>query len=344
MLAAILEELNKPLVLKEMPAPEPGAGEVRVEVKASGLCSSDLHYMNGGSKVGKLPIILGHETAGVIDKKGPGVRSVEEGERVAVHYLLTCGECVHCRSGRENLCGDCGMLGKSADGGFAGYVSVPEQNVIPVPEGVSFEHAAIAADAVATPYHAIKLAGIGEGDAAVIAGVGGLGAHAVQMPGLFGAEKVIAVDISEEKLNLALELGADYALNAASENVAERISEITGGKGADAVLELTGIKKSIEKLAGTLAIAGRMVLVGICPDRIELDSYNDILLKEAVFTGNRDHLASEIREVLKLIKDGRLDLSKSISRRISLREINEGFRSLREREGSPVRIVVTEFS
>lgn len=344
MLAAVLEELNTPLAVGERPDPEPGEGEVRIRVKASGLCNSDLHYMKGDSPVGKIPIILGHEVAGIIDKRGPGARGPEEGCRVAVHYLLTCGKCVFCRSGRENLCGEAGMLGKSDDGGFAEYVVVPEQNVISIPGGVSMEHAAIATDAVVTPYHAAKLARIGEGDTVVIAGIGGLGAHAVQLPKLFGAEKVIAVDISEAKLGLARELGADHAVDASGGGAAEKIMEITGGKGADAVIELTGIKQSIEEFAGSLAIAGRMVIVGICPDKIELDSYNALLLKEAVLTGNRDHLGSEIKEVLSLMDEKKIDLSKSVSRRISLREINEGFRILREREGSPVRIVVTDIS
>lgn len=344
MLAAVMKELNKPLVIEQKPDPEPGEGQVRVKVQASGLCNSDLHYMNGGSKVGKIPIILGHEIAGIIDKTGPGVRGVEKNDRVAVHYLLTCGECRFCRSGRENLCGECAMVGKSADGGFAGYVVVPWRNAIPVPEGVPLELAAIAADAIVTPYHAIKLAGVGPGDTAVIAGIGGLGAHAVQLAGQFGAGKIIAVDISGDKLGLARELGADYAIDASREDVAGRVMEITGCKGADAVIELTGVKKSIENCLGSLAISGRMVIVGICPEKIELDSYNDILLKEAVLTGNRDHLASEIREVLELIEGKKLDLSKSISRRIALREINEGFRILRERESNPVRIVITEMS
>ena len=344
MLAAVLKELNKPLVIEEKPVPEPREGEVRIRIKASGLCNSDIHYMSGSSKVGKIPIILGHEIAGIVDRTGPGVNSIRVEDRVAVHYLLTCGKCRFCRECRENLCASAGMLGKSADGGFAEYVVVPEQNAIPVPDGVSLEHAAIATDAIVTPYHAVSLAGAGEGAAVVIVGIGGLGAHAVQLPGLFGAEKVIAVDISEPKLELALGLGADYAVDASRENITERIMEITRGRGADAVIELTGIKKSIEEAVGCLAIGGQMVIVGICPEKIEIDSYNDILLKEAVLTGNRDHLASEIREVLGLIEKKRLDLSRSISRRIKLGEINEGFRILREREDNPVRIVVTEIS
>lgn len=344
MLAAVMKALNEPLAIEEVPTPHPGAGEVQVRVEASGLCSSDLHYMKGDSPVAKMPIILGHEVAGVVHEVGPGVTAVGEGDRVSVHYLLTCGSCQLCRSGNENFCSAGEMIGKTIDGGFAQFIVVPEANAIPVPDGVPLEHAALAGDAIATPYHAVKLARVVEGDTVLIVGLGGLGVHAVQLPKQFGAEAVVAVDISEAKLALARRLGADHVIDPSRDDPLARVREITDGRGVDVAIEMIGLKSTIEVAIRSLARRGRMVIVGICPVKIEVDPYNDILLKEAVVTGNCDHVADDIREVLSLIDQGRLDLSHSVSRRIRLSDINDGFRALRAREGDPIRIVVTEMT
>jgi len=342
MLAAVMKSLNEPLQLEDVPTPAPGTGEVRIRIQASGLCSSDLHYMKGDSPVSKMPIILGHEVAGIVDETGPGVTEVKTGDRVAVHYLITCGECELCRSGNENFCSECRMIGKTIDGGFAQYIVVPEANAIAVPPDVPIEYAALAGDAIATPYHAVKLASVEEGDTVMILGLGGLGVHAVQIPKLFGAAKVMAVDLSESKLELVRQLGVDHTVNPSRQDLAEEIRRITGGKGVNVAIELIGLKETLEAAIRSLAPRGRMVVIGICPHKIEVDSYNDILLKEAIITGNCDHLATDIREILPLIEQKRLDLSRSVSRRISLSQINEGFRILRSRENDPVRIVITE--
>jgi len=344
MLAAVMKALREPLRVEEVPTPRPGPGQVQVEVRASGLCSSDLHYMAGTSPVARVPIILGHEVAGVVREVGSGVGGVSVGQRVVVHYLVSCGTCEMCRSGNENFCDACEMIGKTIDGGFAETIVVPEANAIPVPEGVPIEYASLAADAVATPYHAIKLAGVRAADTALIVGLGGLGIHAVQLPKLFGAASVIAVDVSAAKLALAGRLGADHAIDASREDWPARVGEITGGRGVDVAIELVGRKDTLQAAVRALAPRGRMVIVGICPEPIEVDPYNDILLKEAVITGNCDHLASDLRELLPLIEQGRIDLSHSVSRRIRLSEINEGFRALRAKENVPVRIVVTEMT
>jgi propanol-preferring alcohol dehydrogenase len=344
MLAAVLQSLGEPLAIEEVPTPHPGAGEVQVKIEASGLCSSDLHYIKGDSPVGKVPIILGHEVAGIIHEAGAGVASVKEGDRVVVHYLVTCGTCALCTSGNENFCQDGEMIGKTIDGGFAEFLVIPEANALPIPDDVPIEYAALTADAIATPYHAVKLTQISEGDTALIVGLGGLGVHAVQLPKLFGAGTVIAADISQTKRALARELGADHSIDPSREDLLGRVNEITSGKGVDVAIELVGLKQTIEASIHCLANRGRMVIVGICPVNIEVDPYNDILLKEAVVTGNCDHLASDIREILPLIQKGRLDLSRSVSRRLRLSEINQGLTMLRDKENDPIRIVVTEMA
>jgi len=344
MLAAVMRSLHAPLEIEQVPTPHPGAAQVQVKIEASGLCSSDLHYIEGDSPVAKMPIILGHEVAGVVHEVGPGVTAVREGDRVAVHYLVTCGSCALCRSGNENFCRSGEMIGKTIDGGFAQFIVVPQGNAIPIADGVAIEHAALAGDAIATPYHAVKLARLTEGDTVLIVGLGGLGMHAVQLPKLFGAETVIAADVSEAKLALAQQLGADHVVDPSREDLLARVREITGGRGVDVAIELIGLKDTLETAIRSLAPRGRMVIVGICPVNIEVDPYNDILLKEAVVTGNCDHLASDIRQVLALIEQGRLHLSHSVSRRIKLSEINDGLRALRAKQGDPIRIVVTEMT
>jgi len=342
MKAARLHRIGEKLRIDSVEVPEAGSDDVIVDIMASGICHSDLNYRDGVSPVGKLPIILGHEIAGVISKTGERVKGIEEGDRVCVHYIRSCGDCSFCRTDRENFCEEYQMIGKDIDGGFAEYIRVPVSNVLKLPSAVPFEQACILGCAVSTTYHALKRGRIRAGDTVVIYGVGGLGAQAISLAKIFKAEKIIAVDISDEKLKLAKKLGADEIVNAATEDPAQRVEEITEGKFADLVLDFVGAAKVIEQEINCVAKGGRMVLVGISQDDIRVSPYKTIIGKEMEIIGVNDHLRSELAELIEIVGSGKMDLSTSITHRVHLDEVNTGLGILEERAGNPIRVVVVK--
>jgi propanol-preferring alcohol dehydrogenase len=340
--AARLHRIGEKLRIDTVDVPEVGANDVIVDIRASGICHSDLNYRDGVSPVGRLPIILGHEIAGLVSKTGERVKGIVEGDRVCVHYIRSCGDCSFCRTDRENFCEEYQMIGKDIDGGFAEYIRVPAPNVLKLPSNLSFEQACILGCAVSTTYHALKRGRIHAGDTVVVYGVGGLGAHAIPLAKIFKAEKVVAVDISDEKLKLAKKLGVDEIVNAGVEDPVQRIGEMTEGKLADLVLDFVGAAKVIEQEIRCVGKAGRMVLVGIGQDDIRVSPYKTIIGKEMELIGVNDHLRSELVQLIDIVGSGKMDLSTSITHRVRLDEVNTGLKILEERIGNPIRVVVVK--
>jgi 2-desacetyl-2-hydroxyethyl bacteriochlorophyllide A dehydrogenase len=342
MKAARLHRIGEELRIDSVDVPEVGPFDVIVDIRATGICHSDLNYRDGVSPVGKLPIILGHEIAGLVSKKGERVKGIEEDDRVCLHYIRSCGDCSFCRTDRENFCEEYQMIGKDIDGGFAEYIRVPASNVLKLPSAVPFEQGCILGCAVSTTYHALRRGRIRAGDTVVIYGIGGLGAHAIPLAKIFKAEKVVAVDISDEKLKLAKKLGVDEIVNAVVEDPARRIEEMTEGKLADLVLDFVGAAEVIEQEIRCVGKGGRMVLVGIGRDAIRISPYKTIIRKEMELIGVNDHLRSELGELIEIVGSGRMDLSMSITHRVHLDEVNTGLGILEGRIGNPIRVVVVK--
>jgi propanol-preferring alcohol dehydrogenase len=249
MKAVQLVEIGKPLKLREISIPAVASRDVLVRVEAAGICHSDVHYRAGISPVGPLPQTLGHEVAGVVEEVGSGVADVRVGDRVCLHYLVTCGECDFCRRGREQFCVKGEMIGKHRDGGFAEYIAVPARNAVPLPEAISFETGAVLMCSSSTSFHALRKAQLKAGETVAIFGAGGLGISAVQLARTMGALTVYAVDIDEEKLRLAEKFGA-IPINAAAGDPVAEITRGTGGKGVDVALEVIGLPKHWQFSAG----------------------------------------------------------------------------------------------
>ncbi|HDI42713.1 MAG TPA: alcohol dehydrogenase [Candidatus Bathyarchaeota archaeon] len=341
--AAQLYEVGKDLRIVDVPVPEVGPGDVLVRIRASGLCHSDIHYRDGVSPVGRLPIILGHEIAGVVERVGAEVDGVKPGDRVCIHYQLSCGDCIYCTTGREYLCDRGAMIGKHVDGGFAEYISVPARNVLKIPEGIPFEQAAIIGCAVSTPFHALRIADLRPGEAVAVYGVGGIGIHAVQLASkVFNASPVIAIDLVEEKLQLARRLGADETINAGEVDPVDAISEITDGRMVDVAVEAVGLAKTAEQTVRSVGKAGRSVFIGIGGETIKIQPYTQLITKEAKILGSSDHTKQEMQTILKLVKAGKIDLTHSITHWIHLEEINEAMQTLRKNIGNPIRIVIIQ--
>jgi propanol-preferring alcohol dehydrogenase len=293
------------LVLDEVERPTPAAGQVLVEVMAAGVCGTELHFLDGLLTPVRTPITLGHEVAGVVAEVGDGVADVAVGDRVAVHYFHACGECGRCRGGDDHLCdAPLGAMAFASDGAFADYVAVPASSVVPVPPGLGLVDAAPLCCSGTTALHAAGVAGLQEGDTAVVYGVGGVGLALVQVLKLAGV-RVIAVARSEGRLKLAHEMGADVTVDASGGDVADAVRAATGGQGADVVFELVGTAKTSENALRSLGKGGAVVYIGYSFDTVEIDPLALVVPEQRILTsvGNR---RSELVEALELAAAGKL--------------------------------------
>jgi len=343
MKAARLHEIGRELSMESIEVPSLRDSDVLVKVKASGICHSDINYRDGVSPVARLPITLGHEIAGVVAEKGSEVQGLKKDDRVSVHYVISCGRCKFCTAGLETYCEQYQMIGKDVDGGFAEYLRAPAGNVLPLPETVPFEQGAILGCAVSTAYHALKRARVEPTDTVVIYGVGGLGAHAVQLAAaVFKARDVIAVDVLDDKLSLAQRLGAQGIVNPSKEDPAETIMEMTDGSGAEVVLDFVGRRGTVQKSIDCAGKGGRIVVIGISSEELQISPYSTIIGKEVEIIGVNDHLKSELTELIELVSRGKIDLSTSITHRLKLEEVNRGMEILEKNIGTPIRVVVEQ--
>lgn len=340
MRAVRLTAIGQPLEQQEIPVPEAGPADVLVRIKAAGICHSDAHYRAGVSPVGPLPQTLGHEIAGAVEGVGARVTRVKPGDRVCLHYLVTCGQCYHCSRGQEQFCIHGQMLGKHCDGGYAQYIAVPERGVLVLPDEIPFEHAAIMMCSSATSFHALRKARLQAGETVAVFGAGGLGMSAIQLARGLGALEVYAVDINPDKLALAERFGA-IPVNASQADPVQEIFRLTGGRGADVALELIGLPLTMRQAVQTLGIQGRAGLAGITRTPFEVDSYFEVIGKEAEIIGCSDHLLQEFPLLIEFARRGVLDLSHVVTRTVPLEAgpINAALDAL-QRFGGEVRTVI----
>lgn len=330
MRAMILRHFNSDLVLENIHLPKLEPHDVLVKVKACGICRTDVKIKNGlmDSRIIKLPHIMGHEIAGIVEEIGENVVNIKTGQRVVVYFYETCQNCRYCLEGRENLCSDIKRAGFEYNGGFAEYVKIPENNVVLLEDGISFEEAAVLPCAVATPYHAItKLSNMQPGEAVLIVGVGGLGVHAIQIAKALGG-RVIACDLDENRLEAALKYGADVALNAGSNDLASKINDFTDGYGADICLDLVGSPLSFDWALKSTRNGGRYCLVGYAPKQsltIDTVSYHQ---NEWQLIGCRASTKQDLMDVVSLTQKG---LIKSVIDEVyPIEDVNIGLHNLEQ--------------
>jgi alcohol dehydrogenase, propanol-preferring len=322
MKAAILHQAGKPLIVEEIGKPQPGPGEILIQVKASGVCHTDLHLMSGEWRLPKLPLVLGHEAVGVVESVGAGVKNFKAGDRTGIPWIYsTCGECEFCSSDREPLCPAIVVTGFMVDGGFAEYVKAPASHAIVVPPELSFADAAPLYCAALTAYRALKISGARVGDTVAIWGVGGLGHYAVQIAHAMGS-RVVAVDVAAPKLELARALGADLTIDASKEKPSEIIRRQGG---AHVVVNFVCSQETITQGFGALRRAGTLVLVGLPPGDFTLPIRASVAKGIRVLTsavGTRQ----DLREVLALAATGKI---KTVGESLRLEDINGAFERMR---------------
>ena len=341
MKAVRLVQVGRPLEMQEIPIPAVGERDILIRIRAAGICHSDVHYRAGRSSVGALPQTLGHEIAGVVERTGSQATRFQPGNRVCVHYQLSCGQCTYCSRGHEQFCHKGAMIGKHRDGGYAEYIAVPERNVMLLPAEISFEHGAAMMCSSSTSFHALHKARLQPGETVAVFGAGGLGMSAIQLARGMGALDVYAVDINPEKLKLAESYGA-IAVNAAAGDPVAELKRLTGGKGVDVALELIGLPLTMRQSVLALGPFGRAVLAGVTEKPFEINGYYDLIGKEAEVIGCSDHLMQEFPLLLEYGRRGVLDLSQVVTRTIPLEAgaINAAMAAL-EQFGGAVRTVIT---
>lgn len=328
MRAIVLREYEKPMDLEERPSRDPEGAEVLLRVRAAGVCGTDLKLYRGKNPRLKLPIVLGHEFAGEVAALGSDVHQRKVGDRVVAYMYMTCGQCEPCLTGHENLCTNRrGFFGFDRDGGFAEYVVVPETNLVPIPDAVSFEEAAILGDAVATSWHAVRTqANLKPAQTLMVVGLGGLGLHAIQCGQACGAE-IIAVDSLQSKLDIAKENGAQYTLNADTGDYVQEIRNLTGGKGADAVVIFRPHAEVIETAIKCVKPGGAVVMVAYIDigKTLNLDQ-RFVQGMEVRLMGARGNTRQELAEVVQLV--ARRQLRPLIAGHFPLGQVNEALSQL----------------
>ena len=322
MKAAVVREFGKPLYIEDAPIPEPGPGQIQVKIEACGVCHTDLHAAHGDWPVKpNPPFIPGHEGVGFVSAVGAGVKHVKEGDRVGVPWLYTaCGHCRHCLGGWETLCESQLNTGYSVNGGFAEYVVADPNYVGHLPKNVDFVEIAPVLCAGVTVYKGLKVTDTKPGDWVVISGIGGLGHMAVQYAKAMGMN-VAAVDIDDDKLALARQLGATVTVNAATDpDPAAAIKRQTDG-GAQGVLVTAVGRKAFEQAIGMVARGGTVALNGLPPGDFPLDIFG-MVLNGITVRGSIVGTRLDLQESLDFAGEGKV---KATVHRAKLEDINDIF-------------------
>lgn len=326
MRAVLLPAVDAPLELVTRPDPQPGAGEARVRIEACGVCGSDLFLQAGGFGADKLPVIPGHEAAGVIDAVGDGVEDVRVGDQVAIYYIDNTPD-----APQPNLGPNVRRMGVDVDGAFAEYVVRPTETLIKSPRRIDPATLAVLTDAVATPYHAIvRLARLRAGETVLVLGIGGIGSNAVQIAARLGA-RVVAVSRSEAKRELSRRLGATVAVEL------DQAREACGEDGPDVVVQCAASPSLDEAAIALGGYRARIVLVATTPEPFQVRA-SDLVWRELQVFGSRGFTPADIREVVDLHLAGKIETEHLTARQLPLEQANQALSDLRA--GSVLRSVL----
>ena len=357
MKAAVLREVNTPLDVEEVAIAGPGPREVVVRTGASGVCHSDLHFVEGLYAT-RFPVVLGHEAAGTIEAVGSLVDYVKPGDRVICCLSVFCGHCERCTEGRTVLCSRTGLTrgpdetprlssdGESVTqfanlGSFAEYMLVHENSVVKIDRDVPFEQLALIGCGATTGLGAaLNTAAVRPGSAVAVIGCGGVGLNAIQGAALAGALRIIAIDAVETKLTLAREFGATDVIDASSGDVASRVRDLTGG-GVDYSFEAIGKKETAEQAFDMLRPGGTATVIGMIPQGTKIELDGPSFLREKRIQGSSmgsNHFRTDMPRYVEFYLQGRLKLDELVTQRIQLDQVNKAFEDMKE--GSVARSVI----
>jgi len=335
MLAAVLHG-PRDLRIEEVEKPKVTRGKVLVQVKACGVCMTDLHMYMWEFPV-KTPVILGHEFSGIIAELGDGVTELEVGDRVAVDPALSCGVCEACASGRDNLCERLTAIGGAGNvivnGAYAEYTVVPKEAVGKIPTEISFDEGAFV-EPLGCCIHGVDISRAGIGDVVVLIGAGTIGLLLLQLIKLVGASQILVVDMKEERLQLAARLGADVVVNPSKEDPVGRLKELTHGKGADVVIEAVGSPITVKQAIQMVGKGGRVVIFGVAPVESKVDmSPFDTYFREIEIVGSYAITREAFGRSIAMLRSGRIKIEPLITERFQLNELPKAFALMEKKEG-----------
>ena len=341
MKALLLEEYRK-LTITDMPQPKVGEHDVLVQIKACGICGSDIHGFDGSSGRRVPPLIMGHEAAGMVAETGDAVTRTKKGERVTFDSMVSCGQCFYCQRGEMNLCDNRRVLGVSCEdyrqhGCFAEYAVVPEHIIYPMPDNLPFEHAAMI-EPVSVAVHAVKRTPISKDDTAAVIGVGMIGLLVVQALKAAGCSKVIAVDLADEKLKLAQELGADLGINPKTHNALKSIQEATEGRGADITMEVVGATPTVKSAIESTRKGGHVTLVGNLAPEVDFPLQSVVTRELTVYGSCASN--GEYPECIDLLARGVIKTEPLISAKDTLEKGAEWFERLYTAESGLMKVIL----
>jgi len=302
----VLTAFGRPLEPRELPTPEPAPDEVRVRVMACGIDGTDLKLLDGFGYRPELPLVMGHEPAGVVDAVGERVTDFRPGDRVVPYLFFFCGDCRLCVTSREQICPNMtGVLGvRGHHGGYAEQYVVPARQLVRVPEGVEWRDAATCSDAGVTALHAVDRARVRFGETVVVVGSGGVGLTVIQVAKLAGA-RVLAVVRSDHRAERARAMGADEVIDSRRGDVAGQVRAMTEGWGADCVLDCVGSLETMSHAFDALRNGGRLVVVGYTPDAYPL-SGRRLAQHEIEVIGTRCGRRQDLADTVRLMAEGKI--------------------------------------
>jgi succinate semialdehyde reductase (NADPH) len=356
MQAIVLSEVGGQLTLEEIPRPQPRAGEVLVKVAACGVCHTDLHVIKGEVQF-PLPCVLGHEISGVVEEVSADVKAVQAGDAVVCSFIMPCGVCHYCVRGRDDLCetffamnrlkgtlydGESRLrrvngepLAMYSMGGLAEYAVVPATDVFRTPANVPLTDACILGCAMMTAYGALKnQARMQPNESVAVVGTGGVGSNVIQLARAFGAGQIIAVDIREDKLTAAKELGATHGVNAATADPVAEVLALTGGHGVDVALEALGRPETVVNAFMMTRDGGRVVVIGIAPGRTTAGIEITRLVRRGIqlMGSYGSRVRTDMPAVLGLAAHGHVSPSRPITRRYPLQQADDAYAALKRGE------------
>lgn len=332
MLAGRIQISTRRFSVVDVPIPTPSPSQVLIKVKAAGVCLSDVHLLTGILTPGYLvgdEVTMGHEVSGVIEEVGTSVTRWSPGDRVVV--------CAGVRDDQNRVT----TLGFDYDGGFAEYVVSDAATLVAIPDNLPFEQACIIPDAVSTPWAAItQSAQVKAGERVAVFGIGGLGIHAVQLLHIIGASLIVAIDPLEDARERAIARGADISLDPLDAEFSTEMKKIVAEGGIDVVFDFAGVSSARSQGLRLLAEGGRLVIVGLANESILIPNDIAFAYKRSQLLGHYGSDPIHTQELVNLVRDGRLDLSSSVSEIMPLEEVPEALKRLEAKINNPVRIVI----
>jgi L-iditol 2-dehydrogenase len=329
---------GKDVRIEEVPDPKVSSDEVLVRVKSAGICGSDAHAFEGKSKRRVPPLVMGHEFSGVVAGVGTGVLGFQNGDRVVVEPVVSCGVCEPCSNGRTNICNEIRFIGLHIPGAFAEYVAVPARKCYKLPDSISFDEAALV-EPLSVAAHTVNMTPTKVGDNLLVIGSGVIGLMVLQVARRRVGGNVFVSDLIDYKLDLAKRLGANGIIHSGREDVSQTVRELTKGKGVDAVIEAVGVQETLQQALSAVKKGGEVTITGLLEQIIQVDVMK-LVTNEITMRGDYLYTSGDFKTSLNLITNGTVHVKPLITHTFHLRDIARAVRVLTEGKEQHIKILL----